>query len=208
MPIFKCRNCLRQQHQCFSCGQLGSSDKSSCTEVFKCVNATCGYFYHPHCVVKLLNRDSEAAEELRDRILAGESFTCPLHFCIVCKCREEKTVHELQMAMCRRCPKAYHRKCLPRQITFEDYKKDGINQRAWKGLLVNRILIYCLNHEICNVLRTPVRNHVKFPDDEKVEELSSIVALKKEIVVSKKEKLLVGETCHSCSAIQSKKQNY
>lgn len=95
-----------------------------------------------------------------------------------------------------------------RQITFEDYKKDGINQRAWKGLLVNRILIYCLNHEICNVLRTPVRNHVKFPDDEKVEELSSIVALKKEIVVSKKEKLLVGETCHSCSAIQSKKQNY
>lgn len=114
MPIFKCRNCLRQQHQCFSCGQLGSSDKSSCTEVFKCVNATCGYFYHPHCVVKLLNRDSEAAEELRDRILAGESFTCPLHFCIVCKCREEKTVHELQMAMCRRCPKAYHRKCLPR----------------------------------------------------------------------------------------------
>lgn len=33
MPYFKCQNCKYKLHQCFSCGQLGSSDKEKGVEV-------------------------------------------------------------------------------------------------------------------------------------------------------------------------------
>lgn len=33
VPNFLCQNCLYQEHQCFACGMLGSSDKSSSQEV-------------------------------------------------------------------------------------------------------------------------------------------------------------------------------
>nr|GFA15748.1 hypothetical protein [Tanacetum cinerariifolium] len=58
---FVCLNCTHEIHQCFACGELGSSNKSS------------------------------GAEE------------------------ENKKVKDLQFAVCRRCPKSYHRKCLPRK---------------------------------------------------------------------------------------------
>ncbi|KAA8523606.1 hypothetical protein F0562_010029 [Nyssa sinensis] len=161
---FFCKNCQYKQHQCFSCGLLGSSDKNSGAEVFSCVSATCGRFYHPHCVAKLLHRESQTeAEELQKNIAAGESFTCPVHKCHVCKQGENKMDPELQFAICRRCPKSYHRKCLPRKIAFDDQEDEGIIQRAWDGLLPNRILIYCLKHAIDDDLRTPIRNHIKFP---------------------------------------------
>ncbi|KAL6311060.1 hypothetical protein AAG906_011902 [Vitis piasezkii] len=154
MQNFYCKNCKYKQHQCFSCGKLGSSDKSSGAEVFLCANATCGRFYHPQCVAKLLHREDEAAaEELQKNIYAGELFACPIHRCHVCKQGEDKKDLELQFAICRRCPKSYHRKCLPRKISFEDLDEEGIIQRAWDGLLPNRILIYCLDH-------------IKFPNDE------------------------------------------
>ncbi|XP_059666481.1 protein ENHANCED DOWNY MILDEW 2 [Cornus florida] len=163
---FFCKNCQHKKHQCFSCGELGSSDKSSGAEVFPCVSATCGYFYHPHCVAKLLHRESETdAAELQKKISAGESFTCPVHKCHVCKQGENKMVPELQFAVCRRCPKSYHRKCLPRKIAFEDLEEEDIIQRAWEDLLPNRILIYCLKHEINDEIGTPIRNHIKFPKD-------------------------------------------
>lgn len=34
MPNFFCKNCQYKQHQCFSCGELGSSDKLSGAEVW------------------------------------------------------------------------------------------------------------------------------------------------------------------------------
>ncbi|KAM7476400.1 hypothetical protein LguiB_023643 [Lonicera macranthoides] len=46
---------------------------------YSCVSATCGHFYHPHCVTKLLHRDEAVAEELEKKIAAGDSFTCPIH---------------------------------------------------------------------------------------------------------------------------------
>ncbi|XP_028758489.1 protein ENHANCED DOWNY MILDEW 2 isoform X2 [Neltuma alba] len=149
---FKCKNCEYNQHQCFVCGKLGNSDKSSCAEVFKCDVATCGRFYHMHCVAK----------ELGKSITDGESFVCPIHSCYVCKERENKEEHELQFAVCRRCPKAYHRRCLPREIASED--NNDFPTRAWEGLLPNsRILIYCLKHEIDEELGTPIRDHIRFP---------------------------------------------
>lgn len=88
-------------------------------QVFPCVSATCGYFYHPECVAKLLHPGNEAdAEEDQKKIAAGESFTCPVHKCLVCKKGENKEVEDLQFAICRRCPKAYHRKCMPRCFYF------------------------------------------------------------------------------------------
>ncbi|XP_009396089.2 protein ENHANCED DOWNY MILDEW 2 [Musa acuminata AAA Group] len=162
---FLCNNCLYKQHQCFGCGKLGASDKSKGAEVYPCVSATCGHFYHPKCVSELLFPGSEAeASEFQKKIVAGESFTCPVHKCVVCKQGEDKEVRDLQFAMCRRCPKSYHRKCLPRRIAFEDIEDEAIIQRAWDDLLPNRILIYCLKHTVDEDLGTPRRNHIIFPE--------------------------------------------
>ncbi|XP_048133291.1 LOW QUALITY PROTEIN: protein ENHANCED DOWNY MILDEW 2-like [Rhodamnia argentea] len=163
MPPFECENCRHNLHQCFACGMLGFSDKSFDADVFQCVSATCGLFYHPLCVANLVHRrDEVAAEQLKLRIVAGESFTCPAHKCCVCSQIENKEERDLQFAVCRRCPKSYHRKCLPKEIIFKGSDADAI-PRAWEGLLPNRILIYCLKHDIVEEIETPVRNHIIFP---------------------------------------------
>ncbi|KAK9284748.1 hypothetical protein L1049_023925 [Liquidambar formosana] len=194
IQTFLCKNCQYQQHQCFACGMLGSSDKYSGAEVFPCVSATCGHFYHPECVVKLLHPGNESeAEELQNKILAGESFTCPAHKCHLCKQGENKMVRELQFAMCRRCPKAYHRKCLPRKIAFGcDYYK-GIIQRAWDDLLPNRILIYCLKHKISPELGTPERNHIIFPDVEVKMKKRASELLSSKVKVVEKNRIMVSK---------------
>ncbi|XP_048134877.1 protein ENHANCED DOWNY MILDEW 2-like [Rhodamnia argentea] len=163
MQSFTCENCIHNLHQCFACGKLGSSDKSSGADVFQCISATCGLFYHPHCVAKLVHRrDKVRAETLKLRIAAGESFTCPVHKCCVCNQIENKKEHNTQFAVCRQCPDSYHRKCLPKEIILKGSDEDGIT-RAWEKLLPNRILIYCLKHDIDEEIETPVRNHIKFP---------------------------------------------
>ncbi|KAI3702614.1 hypothetical protein L6452_28361 [Arctium lappa] len=164
IATFLCDNCKHQKHQCFVCGQLGSSDKCSAAEVFPCVSATCGHFYHPECVAKLLHPfDETMAKKLESRIAAGESFTCPIHKCHHCKGGEDKEVHDLQFAVCRRCPRAYHRKCLPMKIAFERSADGSVLQRAWDDLLPKRILIYCMKHKILPNLLTPKRDHLLFP---------------------------------------------
>ncbi|KAL6520737.1 hypothetical protein OROHE_016918 [Orobanche hederae] len=125
--------------------------KESCLmfDVFCCVNGACGFFYHPCCVAKLLHPEDEAAaEEHQQKIAAGEKFACPAHRCHVCKELEVRSIKELQFAVCRRCPRAYHRKCLPREIALDtDVELEpGFVQRAWEDLIPNRVLIYCLNH--------------------------------------------------------------
>ncbi|XP_073149237.1 protein ENHANCED DOWNY MILDEW 2 isoform X2 [Henckelia pumila] len=166
---FYCKNCEHKRHQCFACGKLGSSDDSSGTEVFRCGNGACGHFYHPFCVAKLLHPGNEAAaKEQEEKISSGEQFACPVHKCAACKELEVRSDEQLRFAICRRCPRAYHRKCLPRKIAFEkdvDLSRNTV-QRAWEGLIPNRILIYCLKHDIDVRLATPPRNHIKFPGDE------------------------------------------
>ncbi|KAK9080687.1 hypothetical protein SSX86_000445 [Deinandra increscens subsp. villosa] len=159
---YKCENCQYSLHQCFVCGELGSSDKSSNTEVFRCSSATCGHFYHPACVAKLLQKNDTERQTLKEKIAAGEPFTCPAHKCAVCKQTENEKVEDLQFAICRRCPKSYHRKCLPRDIMFDhqvdDDDDDDVEVRAWDGLLAkSRALIYCTEHEIDPELATPAR---------------------------------------------------
>ncbi|XP_056158468.1 protein ENHANCED DOWNY MILDEW 2-like isoform X5 [Syzygium oleosum] len=145
IPRFFCDNCKYKMHQCFACGELGSSDRALGAEVFPCISATCGHFYHPKCVAQLIHRNDESqAQKLQVKIAAGESFTCPVHKCLICRQGEDKEVHELQFAVCRRCPKAYHRKCLPPSISFTSNESRNILQRAWEGYLPKRILIYCI----------------------------------------------------------------
>ncbi|XP_057731441.1 protein ENHANCED DOWNY MILDEW 2-like [Arachis stenosperma] len=163
-PNFYCENCKNKKHQCFACGNLGSSDESSNAEVFPCITANCGQHYHPACVARLLYPGIDAEQqERRKRVVIDKTFICPLHICTLCRKGENRNVHDLQFAVCRRCPKAYHRKCLPKEIplTF-DYEK-GIPQRAWDNLLDRRILMYCMDHEIVPELGTPARNHLVFP---------------------------------------------
>ncbi|KAF9610512.1 hypothetical protein IFM89_022792 [Coptis chinensis] len=175
MQEFLCMNCKYNQHQCFSCGKLGSSDRSNNAEVFLCASANCGHFYHPRCVAKLLHPISElSAEDLQKRIIAGESFTCTVHKCSICKEEENTNVRDLQFAICRRCPKVFHRKCLPREISFETIASVGIvPQRAWGKLLPDRILIYCLKHKIDHSTLMPVGDHIKFPDAHEKKKLCS-----------------------------------
>uniref|UniRef100_A0A7N0U252 Zinc finger PHD-type domain-containing protein n=1 Tax=Kalanchoe fedtschenkoi TaxID=63787 RepID=A0A7N0U252_KALFE len=189
MPTFYCQNCQDQKHQCFFCGTLGSSNKAAGAEVFRCVKATCGRFYHPKCVSKLLHREDEAAaQQLEGEISNGKSFTCPLHRCLICKMEENKKEKDLQFAVCRRCPKAYHRKCLPRKIGFEDDEDKGIIQRAWEGLMPNRILIYCLRHEINDELGTPERNHIKFSsiEEKRKKRMSELSSSREKLIPSRK----------------------
>ncbi|KAJ0500867.1 putative [histone H3]-lysine(4) N-trimethyltransferase chromatin regulator PHD family [Helianthus annuus] len=134
---FLCLNCSHEQHQCFVCGKLGSSNNLMVQS-----SATCGHFYHLHCVAKLLEDENDTEE----KIAGGKPFTCPAHECHKCKKKEDETVKGLQFAVCRRCPRSYHRKCLPSKIVFDKKDNDdGVIARAWNNLLPkSRALIYCL----------------------------------------------------------------
>ncbi|MCL7036389.1 hypothetical protein MKW94_003141, partial [Papaver nudicaule] len=171
---FFCLNCQYKEHQCFSCGVLGSSDSSSVQEVYRCASPSCGHFYHPACVANLLYPENEVqSKNLQNKIATGEPFTCSAHKCYACEKTEDSMVDELQFAICRRCPRAYHYKCLPREIA--DAEELGHPQRAWEDLLPrNRTLIYCLKHKIQKHLATPAKNHIVFPEVKtKAQSLSS-----------------------------------
>ncbi|VAI23299.1 unnamed protein product [Triticum turgidum subsp. durum] len=156
---YLCKNCEYKQHQCFSCGDLEPSDGPN-AKVFQCYKASCGHFYHPSCIAKLLEPDdTDGACELERRIAAGMSFTCPAHWCSECRTMEDSTQPELWLAACRRCPVSYHKKCFPRSISFE--RKRGTSVRAWH--LGDRIIIYCGSHKLEAELGAPSRDHIKLP---------------------------------------------
>ncbi|KAL6905882.1 hypothetical protein ACP4OV_003483 [Aristida adscensionis] len=170
MEHFVCENCKYKQHQCFACGLLGSSDWSSGPEVFQCKDDDCGHFYHPKCVTELLYSESKLQATLLEQcVAAGLKFLCPVHKCSACNGREDKGDKTMQFAVCRHCPTAYHRKCLPSEIPFETRQgPNGYMQRAWDGILRDRILIYCTKHEIVEELGIPMRKCIIFPVTQKL----------------------------------------
>ncbi|CAM6035990.1 unnamed protein product [Sphagnum compactum] len=159
-----CRNCKEKQHQCYICGELGASDEAlkNKRQVFVCDVALCGRFYHPTCIAKeLVPENSKAfAENVRE---GRDTFSCPLHKCKLCGKAENKEDKDLQLAKCRRCPSAWHRKCLPDYISFDDKGEEG-QRRAWLVGKRQRVVIYCRKHPIIRHLSTPRRDHYKFPE--------------------------------------------
>ncbi|KAH7286771.1 hypothetical protein KP509_32G022200 [Ceratopteris richardii] len=192
MEKFFCPNCKLKEHQCYACGRLGCSDEKAgaAQEVFVCDSAMCGHFYHPQCVAELILKDKLATEQaaLADSIREGKGFTCPMHKCFKCGKGEVKEEEDLQFGVCRRCPRVWHRKCLPFPVPNDDESEeeeedeDEEPQRAWDNLLPNRILVYCERHAIVPNLGTPARNHVKFPQ-------GWLVPVKKVLPEEKKRKL-------------------
>uniref|UniRef100_A0A804N495 Zinc finger PHD-type domain-containing protein n=1 Tax=Zea mays TaxID=4577 RepID=A0A804N495_MAIZE len=161
---FICKNCQYKQHQCFICGSLGSSDDTdtSSQQVFQCEHDDCARFYHPKCVAQMLYPDSQELFELH--VAAGESFTCPMHECIVCKEVDNKKDKSMQFAVCRRCPTVYHRKCLPRDIIFKPKKgRRGPMRRAWKNMLPDRILIFCMYATFHTFITHTLNDYPSFP---------------------------------------------
>ncbi|KAF7072050.1 hypothetical protein CFC21_077241 [Triticum aestivum] len=158
MKTFLCKNCEYKQHQCFICGVLEPSDGPT-AKVFLCNNATCGYFYHPKCVARKLHPNNKIeALEKENKIIGGSSFTCPIHWCFHCKGLEDRSQEQLQFAVCRRCPKSYHRKCLPR------------------------------DHEIDSDIETPVRNHIKFPGIPKIVKPADYLKRKNKVLINKRKR--------------------
>uniref|UniRef100_A0A0D9XXW6 Zinc finger PHD-type domain-containing protein n=1 Tax=Leersia perrieri TaxID=77586 RepID=A0A0D9XXW6_9ORYZ len=143
----------------------GTKPKSNNDAVFQCEDKKCGHFYHPKCLARLLYPDSsKQALNFEQEVAHGLKFLCPVHKCHTCKEGENKDDEKMQLAVCRRCPTAYHRKCLPSDIVFEGDKSKGTMQRAWNNVLRDKILIFCMKHEIVPELGTPERNHIVFPD--------------------------------------------
>lgn len=66
---------------------------------------------------------------------------------------------EMDLVLCRRCPKAFHRKCLPRKIFGGG---DNI-QRRWE--IAGWTVFYCRDHEMVEDLRSAERNHIKFREE-------------------------------------------
>ncbi|CAL4987956.1 unnamed protein product [Urochloa decumbens] len=166
------------------CKTLGYS--SAQLKVFKCNNQNCGHFYHPKCVAKLLepdNSDDDGYCELTKRIMAGMPFTCPMHWCFKCGRMEDITLEEMQFALCRRCPKSYHIKCLPRAISFET-KGKNIKRRAWE--LSGDVIIYCLDHKICKPTGNAKRGHIKFPHMPNIIEVRDLSEKKGKMVGKRK----------------------
>ncbi|KAG0586072.1 hypothetical protein KC19_2G061600 [Ceratodon purpureus] len=163
-----CTNCKTKKHQCYVCEGLGNSDAAlgRKREVFVCDVASCGKFYHPRCIASKLKPGSderEAREALAKGIRAGESFTCPLHRCKKCGKGEEKKERDLNLATCRRCPAAWHVKCLPRTLSFDGDEESHFEVRAW--LLDKLFIVYCTDHKLLPDLGTPARNHIKFKEN-------------------------------------------
>ncbi|WVZ95371.1 hypothetical protein U9M48_041143 [Paspalum notatum var. saurae] len=162
MGDYLCENCKYNQHQCFKCGELEPSAEPN-AKVLKCENPSCGYFYHPKCVAKLLEPDApevDGSSVLAQRIKEGLPFTCPMHRCFNCGGTENRAQKAMQLAGCRRCPKSYHIGCLPREISFVTIGWN-VPQRAWK--LPGLVTIYCLDHKISVATGSAERGHIKFP---------------------------------------------
>ncbi|CAL4998091.1 unnamed protein product [Urochloa decumbens] len=162
IATYICKNCKYMQHQCFKCGELEPSDEPN-AKVFQCNTPSCGYFYHPKCVAQLLQPGSIDGA-LEKKISARMPFSCPIHWCFKCKRMEDRTQEALQFVTCRRCPKYYHRQCLPREISFKT-KDQGATTCAWE--LPEIKFFYCPDH-VDKATKTVRRDHIKFPPVPKI----------------------------------------
>lgn len=131
-------------------------------QVLKCQKKNCGRFYHPNC---LLNCDPNRNPQ---------DFECPLHECHSCKNKRRTMItrkprekeEETWLVQCRRCPMAYHKKCLPR------YRIVCVLRYRWYGHVVDLnefVLIDCwylFHRDISNVADGEVPRTWKIKENE------------------------------------------
>ncbi|KAL8150975.1 hypothetical protein V2J09_020783, partial [Rumex salicifolius] len=73
------------------------------TLVQSCVSTTCGRFCHARCIGKAFHIESNTqTRNVKAQVAAGDMFTCSIHKCFVYGHGEERDVHALQYAICRR----------------------------------------------------------------------------------------------------------
>lgn len=89
--------------------------------MFVCDVALCGRFYHPACLAKWKREERFNGIVVEDAFIRGvkegvELVCCPAHKCRKCGDGEEEggDDNSMKLAKCRRCPKAYHKVCLPK----------------------------------------------------------------------------------------------
>ncbi|GBG60939.1 hypothetical protein CBR_g16061 [Chara braunii] len=110
-------------------------------KVFRCNEPYCGYFYHRKCLRKWARRNE--IEQLQEWRIP---FRCPVHHCQ--ECRKEGSVDPRNpLIMCRRCPKAWHFKCLPKELAC------AADKRVWgvdkDGPVASEpMLLYCMSHDL------------------------------------------------------------
>jgi hypothetical protein len=105
-------------------------------------------------VAKLLVAGPEH-QDLASRIQQGlEKFSCPLHRCRSCMLEGVKHDKDWCLIKCRRCPVAWHNKCLPRQLRKQTWLVANTG---------NSFVMYCGKHKLHPVLKTPLDNHIIFP---------------------------------------------
>ncbi|CAL5336353.1 unnamed protein product [Camellia sinensis] len=94
----------------------------------------------------------------------------------------------------------------PVKIAFEGDGDKNIHQRAWDGLLPNRILIYCMDHKIIPLLGTPERNHILFPgvDEKKKRHRIESLSGKEKVMAEKRSTVSVSVTERTAAKMPKK----
>eukprot|EP00741_Cyanophora_paradoxa_P002278 tig00000572_g2210.t1 len=107
-----CLDCTCNRHSCFVCEEYGDDGR----DVLLCQHAPCGKYYHLECL-KRVAPDPGAVESVAPQKKAtrfgARIAGCPRHRCAACA---KETAPE--DPRCFRCPKAYHKGCVPPEEEF------------------------------------------------------------------------------------------
>uniref|UniRef100_A0A7S1TFG5 Histone-lysine N-methyltransferase n=1 Tax=Compsopogon caeruleus TaxID=31354 RepID=A0A7S1TFG5_9RHOD len=101
---FICRDCAQtdQVHPCFLCKkQEQTTNGGMRNSTSKCVDNSCGKFYHSSCIDSLPNA--------RESTWTRQGCICPLHTCATC----HLPTLQRSSTRCALCPVSYHFKCTP-----------------------------------------------------------------------------------------------
>lgn len=105
-------------------------------QVFVCDVALCGRFYHLDCLGQWKEQEGtlENRSDFIRSVKEGDGFCCPAHNCRRCgKSEEESADNLMKLAKCRRCPKAFHKMCLPRCHLHSFPQAQVFQSRNWQG---------------------------------------------------------------------------
>jgi hypothetical protein len=166
---WRCAACVVGRHRCFECGVAGSTVADAADAappaLFKCGVLECTRFYHPRCVPQALRRQNGVATPAPSPPGGHPmAFTCAQHACRACGDAAEPGKRNGMLVPCRRCPDAYHKRCLPVALATAS------PQRVWLSLrdggdaqdVVNTSLLYCLAHSM-DVPAAERHAHAPFP---------------------------------------------